>query len=370
MRWWVPVVSVATAAAMLGACVSRDTVAVATAGPRLSDGGCTARLASALFSSALCGCRRLDFSPALVTDGFDSRAGPWARGGGDAPVGGNDGLSTPGVLEVGGDLTVAGSGLQAGPRLAVAGDLSVAGGVGRPSSAVSVAGSASIGGDVDVGSLDVSGTLTQPAGASSNGAIAAGARQVADVVVSPPCPCGAAGGLDVRGVIAGHQAVNDDAAIDLVPTAYSVLNVDQTLTLPSGTFYLEGLGGSATLTIAVTGRAALSVRGNVQRLRVQLEPGAELDLFIDGSLGFAPGPLGDSTRPAALRLYVASGAGLDLTPVAPFSGLLYAPDLTVTSSAATEVFGALVAAGLIGGWDEHLAIHYDRAARSLGEACR
>lgn len=370
MRRWVPVVAVAVAAAMLGACVSRDTVAVATAGPRLSDGGCTARLASALFSKALCGCQHLDLNPALVTDGFDSRVGPWAPGGGDAPVGGNAGLSTPGVMEVGGDLIVAGSGLLAGPRLAVGGDLTVAGGLGRSSSAVSVAGSASIGGDVDVGSLDVSGTLTQAAGASSRGAIAAGARQVADVVVSPPCPCGAAGGLDVLAVIAGHQAANDDAENDLAPTAYSNLNVDQTLTLPGGTFYLEGLGGSGTLTVVVTGRAALSVRGNVLGLKVQLEPGAELDLFIDGSLGFAPGALGDPARPAALRLYATSGEGIHLTPVAPFSALLYAPDLTVTSSAATEVFGALVVASLIGGWDDHLTIHHDRAARSLGEACR
>jgi hypothetical protein len=375
MRWRAPVVAVA---AVLSACVSGDTVAVAgspdalrcaTAGPRLSDGGCTARLASALFSRALCGCRRLDFSPALVTDGFDSRVGPWAPGGGDAPVGGNDGLIMPGALDVGGDLTLAGSGLLAGTRLAVGGDLTVAGGLGRSSSVVSVAGSAHIGGDVVVASLDVSATLTQPAGATSSGDITAGARQVADVVVSPPCPCGAAGGIDVRAVIAGHQAVNDDAAIALSPTAYSSLNVDQTLTLPCGTFYLEGLAGSGTLTVVATGRAALSVRGSVPRLKVQLEPGAELDLFIEGPLGFAPGELGDPTRPSALRLYATSGADLDLTPLAPFSGLLYAPDLSVTSGVATEVFGALVVANVNGGWGGLLAIHHDRAARSLGEAC-
>lgn len=357
------------------ACVTRDTVAAFRGGapscglPVLRDGRCTGQLASVLFERALCGCRVLDFSPGLSTDGFDSRVAPWAPDGGGGDVGGNWGLRFPGVVEVGGDLLIAQGGIEAGTRLMVGNDLRVQGGLGRSSSQVIVGGSASIGGDVDVGALDVAGVLTMPSTASARGVVnPVGGRQTAEVSVAPPCRCDAASGVDVAAVVEAHRESNDDEAIGLVPTAFASLSGDSTQELPCGLYFLDGVGGQGTLTIHVTGRAAVFVRGDHAPLAVQLDQGAELDLFVEGELHLAPSQLGDPSRPTALRLYSASAIGIDLSQVA-LSALLYAPDVTITSSALRELFGSLVVGNVIGGWGGKLALHHDRAVASLGAAC-
>ncbi len=343
-------------------CITRDTVAT------FVEGG---QAASAVFEHGLCGCGTLDFSPNLFIDGFDSRVAPWAADAGMGDFAGNSNLIFPGLLTVTGDVTVAGSvavGTGLGTGLVVGRDLFIQGTLGRGSSEVRVGASASIGDDVFVSRLDVGGVLTMPATASAGGVITAASRRTSEVSVPLPCRCDADAGVDVAALVEMHRLSNDNAAIGLDPTAFTNLGADTPLKLPCGVFFIDGVTGQGPLTLHATGRAAAFVKGSDTPLAVLLDPGAELDLFVDGRLSLAPGAFGDPARPRALRVYSTAGT-IDLSHVA-FSALLYAPSANLTSSTASEVFGALAVGTITGGWGGRLAVHYDRAATSPKEACQ
>lgn len=374
-------------AALLAACVAQDTVATpggdgggddldtyceGSGPPVLIGGTCTGDLAESLFRHAVCACSALSLSLDLLADGFDSRVAPYAPGGAGGHVGSNVGLDANGVLDVRGDVTVAGAeGVEAGTELLVAGDLAVAGILGRPSSAIEVGGSAQVGGAVTVASLAVTGTLTTAPGATLAGTITAGAQQTADVVVPPPCRCD--GVLDVAAVIADHAASNHDADLGLSPDALRDVPGDATLELPCGRFYLDEVHGTApgTVTIRATGRTALFIAGNItlqQDLVVEVASGAELDLFIGGSVQVSGAlRLGDPTRPRALRLYIASGGSLALSGGAQLAANIFAPAADLAVSAPIDLHGALVVNRLVA--NAPVALHHDRAVAAAGEAC-
>ncbi len=371
------------ALATLGACVARDTVATAvsadreafcrgTGPPILLDGTCTGALAAGVFSRAVCACGALSLGSDLQTDGFDSRAGPWVAGGSGGDLGANGGLDFAGTVDVGGSMTVAGAGVQAGSSLRVHGDLEIAGGLGRPSTRASIGGSARIGGDIDVSALDVAGTLTLPAGADERGAITAGARSLAAVAVPAPCRCGQGERVDVAAIVEEHRLSNHNAAIGLSSSALGDVHGDASLELPCGLFFLERIQVSGgTVALRATGRTVVFVAGGITidgALTVQVDQGAELDLFVAGFLNLpASVSLGDPLRPRALRIWAGSGGAINLTGSA-LSGSLYAPGADLSANTALEVFGAVFV--------DHLAnhavtrVHYDRAIGSAGAACQ
>ena len=163
-----------------------------------------------------------------------------------------------------------------------------------------------------------------------------------------------------------------DAAIGLQPDALAAASGDQTLTLPCGRYYLTGVqidGGG--LRVRAEGRVALFIAGNVTidgDLTVEVAPDAELDLFVGGALNL-PGlvTLGDPARPRALRVYVASAGTLALSGGSTIAGNLYAPAADLASSAAVEIFGAV----LVNHWNlsAPAAVHYDRAIATAGDSC-
>lgn len=367
MRWLAVALAVASTS-----CITKDVVAITSKGSNERDGACAARLAAPVFQHALCGCGPVSFSPDIVVDSFDSRVGPWTPDGGGGDVGANSGLRFAGSLMVGGNLTIATSGLEAGPLLDVGGDLRVAGSLGRPSSKVRVSGSAEISGDVDVSVLDVAGALTLPAdaGVSASERITALARRAGTVTVGRPCQCEADGGVDVAGLIDRHQQANDDEAMGLSPTAYASFAGDETVNLSSGVAYLERIhsSGLAKLTLHARGHTSLFVRATDAPLAVQLDDGADLDLFVNGPITFASGALGDPARPSALRIFSVNAGPIDLTP-AQLSGYLYAPGSELTASVTHEVYGGLLVGNVIGGWGGSLVIHHDRVVMSLDAPC-
>ncbi len=362
-------------------CVAHDTVAtgdgddrdaycLGSGPPVLVDDTCTGDIAEAVFRAAVCACGDLGLAAAVTLDGFDSRTGPWAPGGAGGDLASNRGIDTNAALTVGGSVTA--TSLAAGPRADVAGDLALAGALGRGSSTITVGGSARVGGDVAVAALDVRGTLTTSAASTVTGAITAGTRATGPVAVPPPCPCDPASALDVAAVIALHATANHDAAIGLAPDDLAAASGDQALTLPCGRYYLgdvQIVGGG--LRIRAEGRVALFIAGNVTidgDLTVEVAAGAELDLFVGGALNL-PGlvTLGDPTRPRALRVYVASAGTLALSGGSTIAGNLYAPAADLASSAAVEIFGAV----LVNHWNLSAlaAVHYDRAITTAGDAC-
>src|SRR5690606_14875509 len=78
--------------------------------------------------------------------------------------------------------------------------------------------------------------------------------------------------------------------------------------LPCGRYYVNQIGGLGGVTLRIQGRTALFVGGDVWAtglFKIELDPGAELDLFIqDDFVLTGAARFGDRTRPAAMRIYV------------------------------------------------------------------
>lgn len=373
----------AAALALAAGCTARDTIAVPApvgddlptycagrGASRLVDGTCAGELAETLFHHAVCGCAALSFGVDLTTDGFDSRTAPYAGGGAGGDVASNVGLDASLAMDVGGDVTVAGEGVEAGTRLKVAGDLTCGGPLGRPGSVIEVEGAAAVAGDVTVASLAVGGALVTAPGAVLSGDITAPVQEEAAVEVPPPCRCDA---LDVAAVVADHALTNHDDEIGLDPRGFAAVDREVTLELPCGRFYLDEIAGGAgaSLTLRATGRTSLFIGGNVTLpagLRVELDPGAELDLFVAGYIQtVAPVVLGDPARPRALRIAVASDGSISLPEGSTLAANLFAPASDLAAPGSLEVFGSLVVRRVNAGGS--LAIHRDRAVSHAAEDC-
>jgi hypothetical protein len=371
---------------LLAGCTTRDTVATAGSGdpvdtycqqsgpPVLIDDACTGDLAEAVFRNALCACGQLSLGAQVTTDAYDSRLGPYAPGGIGGHVGINEGFdaNAAGNVTVGGDTTVA-AGLQSGPRFDIAGNLAIGGALGRSSSTVTVGGAARVAGSIDIGTLTVTGALTTPAGATSSGNVMAGSRTTAPVSVPRPCRCEPSDVLDIKAIIAEHAIANHDADVGITPDELVDVEGDATLELPCGRFYLSRISatGGGTITLRATGRTAVFIGGDVTldgSFTVEVAPGAEMDLFIQGFLS-VPGMvrLGDQARPRALRVYIAAVGSIAISGGLALAGNLYAPDADLQTSAPVDVFGAV----LLDTWQLSAPanIHYDKAIEYAGDTC-
>jgi hypothetical protein len=385
-------------AAVLGAtaCEVRDTVAVGTGdggpGDRLEycegsgppvmvdgDGAqvCASALAGSAFGAGLCACGGFSSNGGLTVDAFDSRVGSYqvsARAGGHVWL--DDKLDTTGTVMIGGDLRVAGvGGVLGGASITVGGNLEDAGELGRAGTAVSVGGDARVAGAIELSSLSVTGTLTTPAGStpSISGTTSVGSATTADVVVAPPCDCEPAGIVDVARMVEDHRYANHDAAIDLDPLALSNLQGDGTLELPCGRFFLDQIQGQqeGTLTIHASGRAALFIGQGItlqQSLRIVIDPGAELDLFIAGHVNTSGlVSLDTATDPTAVRVYVGGAGALNLAADGQLAAHLYAPLIDLSSSAPVEIFGAALVNRVNA--SAGVTIHHDDAIEALAGDC-
>jgi hypothetical protein len=95
-----------------------------------------------------------------------------------------------------------------------------------------------------------------------------------------------------------------------------------------------------------------------------LAPDAELDLFVSGPANLPPEVrLGDPDRPSALRLWLVASGAVTLPAGAEVAANVYAPGADLVTSAAAELYGALMASTILPGGP--LTLHHDRAvARS------
>jgi hypothetical protein len=333
---------------------------------------CSGRIAETAFRYALCTCDSLSTADMLVTDSFSSSRGPYAPGGVSGAVGTNGAVTGNGRMQVGGSLWVGGAAGVSVSDLSVATDLRDEGVLGGKDT-ITVGRDALVGGDVSSVNLTVAGTLTLPAAAAltvtGTNQVAAVAR--APVSVSPPCACDAADIVDIAGYVDAQRAFNHDADIGLDPAAFATVATDQSLTLPCGRFYLDGVGGqaAASLTITVTGRTALFVGGDVSLrggLDVELAPGAELDFFVGGML-IVDGPLhlGTPADPTRLRAYV--GSSLQLGQPGVIGGNLYAPTGVLAVGGGVDAYGSvfvkhLQTAGVF-------SVHYDTDVLEAAAGC-
>jgi hypothetical protein len=383
---------------LLAACASRDIVATGAgdptavapyclgSGPAILVGDgitigegdgqpdelCSGTVAVRTFNRALCTCEGYATSTTLDTDSFDSAAGPYAPGGTLGDVGIDGELRTNARVSVRGALRVAGAaGAALGADLHAAHDLEIGGPLGSGVS-VSSGGNARIAGNVDLMSLSVAGTLALPAGATIAGTVTAGATQRTEVSVAPPCGCGADDLVDIAGFIAGHARDNQDAAIGLGPGQLTDYHGAVALDLPCGVYYVGPVRGDGSLTLRVTGRAALLVDGDLSLtapFTIELATDdAELDLMIGGVLSSDQAlRIGRADHPARTRIYVAGAGTMNLSGDSQLAANLYAPSAALALSAAATVYGSLFVRRL----DQAapVAIHYDVDVRRADVGC-
>lgn len=338
----------------------------------VGDGRCGGDLARRAFRFAVCTCEALVASGPVRTDAFDSREGTYQAGiGGALGVNGRLDLNAPAA--VGGALIVSGpTGLNAG----AGGELDVAQGLDCAGPVVSetridVQGDLRAGGRVVARDLRVGGALVLPEGAplEVSGALDAPSPIRASTVVPPPCDCAPERLLDITSVVAARATDHDDARAGLDPSALG--DARGLVRLPCGRYYFDRIGAQGDLTIRASGRVAIFVAADVSvsgALRLELDPGAELDLLIAGQLVTnSPPVIGSEARPAAARLYVGGTGTVQLGGGGRFFGNLYAPLAEVVTSGPLEVFGALFARRIAA--SGALTAHFDRAIEAAAEDC-
>jgi hypothetical protein len=327
---------------------------------------------SNVFRFAACACKSLDVSGTLSTDSFDSTSDAGPASGAAASIGSNGEIDINSKLSLAGSLWSGGPGTDGGPSITLSGSNgggTVSGDV-RSAGDLEVGGKYLVGGDVWAdgtvildpgGSLAVLGTLFVPTGDTSSNVQANVVN--APVPVVPPCSC--ATPIDVSAVVAAYAGENNDSAVGLSPVAA----LSGTKNLPCGLYYVAGIAGDS-VALLVSGRVALFVAGDIsvtEDLRIELAPGAEIDVFVSGSVSIKGGfEIGDADSPSRTRIYV-GGATLALAANAsPLAANIYAPNAVLELSSNFEMWGSLFADRLQ--FSGAFAIHYDTSVLQVAEA--
>lgn len=339
---------------------------------------CTGEIAQTTFRYAVCTCQQFSVSNTFRTDSFDSSDGPYMdeTSGNAGSFGTNGTVTLAASATVGGSMWVGGAnglGANGGAGdLFVATDLRVDGPVDSDAD-VTVGRHAEVAGDLEAANLTVTGTLTQPAGASRTvaGTNVVGASVTAPVSVPDPCACGASDLLDVAGFVSAYATGNDNVEAGFDPSVLDGFAGPVTVTLPCGRLYVPTFAGSGELTLRVDGRTALFVDGDLALdadFTVQVVGDGELDLFVEGNVSTSARlDLGSIDTPSRVRVYVGGNQSIALSGGAAFAGNVYAPRATVFLSTATEIYGSIFAQSIAA--SDTLTVHYDSAILDAGDDC-
>lgn len=338
----------------------------------LGEGACLGRLAEASFRHGICACRGLVTGAGLSSDSFDSREGAYrAPGAAGGSIGTGGGLQTTGVWNVRGSLRLYGEdGATTGEELfRVSGDVFARGPVAG--SIFEVGRNAELAAGIRAQRLSVGGTLAVPEDQVidvAEGAEVAGATERRAVQVDDACACDEA--LDVAGIVERHAEDNDNERIGLSPDEVISLPEARVLELPCGLYYLNRIVASMPLTIRASGRVALFVRGDVSAgdLSVEVEPGAELDLFIAGNLTAGSSlRVGRIEMPSQTRLYIGGGGTIRLPLQTLLAAGVYAPRSELVASGPLEIYGSVFVERLSA--EDIVRSHYDESMLEVGDAC-
>jgi hypothetical protein len=317
--------------------------------------GCLGNIAQTTFDWSLCSCTDLAVSALLFTDAYNSATGPYKPG----QLGGGVGVDRDVTLwsdtvTIGGTFWESGVGTyhSSGPTSEVKTDMHL-GGSWSASSPFIVDGNAS-----------VAGTLSGVTVKGTNASVAS---------VAPACDCSPSKIIPVGAIVAAHRPPNNDnLAIALSASVFESPSVGLRLDLPCGSYYLTKIAASNPVTIAVHGRTALFIDGDVaasDALAFVLDPSAELDIFIAGTLKASDSlVIGSPNYPALTRAYVGGTDTLRLSADVRLGGELYAASSQLVDwSAKNDIYGAVFA----GNFKASAAtrIHYDRGVLNAGGPC-
>jgi hypothetical protein len=336
---------------------------------------CSAWAARRSFTNALCSCSDLNVRGALVTDAFDSSQSDAGSGRGAAAVGVKGAYQGADYVRVDGSFTVASdAGIDSPGGLDIAGDLRLAGAT-KAAGPILVSRDAWLGGETTTLSVaNIGRNLHLSANATLQPlvpAVVGGDTFRDSFETPPPCACGAEDTLDIAGIVAGTLADNDNSLIGLELDALADVAAPTELTLRCGRFALRGISGRAAISLRVSGRVSLVVDGDVlipPGFTLVLEPEAQLDWFISGSLPLSPDTrIGDKERASAVRVYVLGKNEIVLPGTELVTMNVYAPQASVTVEALGNAYGAVFADAIAS--RGLLFMHYDRAVLRADEAC-
>ena len=344
-------------------------------------GACAGNIAQQAFRFALCTCDSVQMQSNIQIDAFDSRLGPYGAATPTGPnvledghVGVNGQLSVGGMMDVLGSVFVSGGGFSVGQRSSISLNVYAAGDAVQSNSFTEIGRNMFIDGDV-VGRYDIDQNLNVPLLASVDPATLAnlgGTLVRGPIPAITPCACSASEILDIQALVDFGAGFNDNRATGVITsTAWASGTGPDVIVLPCGRYYLTRIQHPRGITIRATGRTVLYVDGDVTLgggLRLEVGTGAEIDLFIAGSLGLqAASRLGDPEHPSAVRTYVGGTAPIVLGASTLFGGNLYAPRADVSFNASADLYGALFARSAF--FSGSASVHFDHAIRSAGNAC-
>jgi hypothetical protein len=329
-------------------------------GPALAVTDSDPSCASQGLHHALCSCGDYVSSGTTEVDGYDSRSDAGAQGS----------LALAGGLSAG-DVRVLGSliigGITGAPLTGPLDvrDLLLDRGPLQGNQLVSVGGDARIAGDVRLAGLRVGGTLRLPEAAAlelADGVLPSTLRTA--VQVAAPCSC--SNPVDVGALIDAARSDNDNAAIGLEPQlGLRTFDSERSLALPCGRYYVAQIYAARPIALRVSGRVELYIDQRIVSeqaggLSIELDSGAELDLFLRGGITSA-GPLriGTASTASVTRLYIAGQDSLFFAADTSIAASVYAPNSELVSQARFELFGASLVRRFVA--ERATLLHYDVA---------
>lgn len=375
-------------AALLAACAVDDTVAVRRCaggtcttpdsafcqgtGPRIvaaqESTVCGGELLARLLPAALCLCSGID-GGGLLIDSFDSARGPYVPGQAGGDLGSLGSLNARFGWDIGGALRSSDAmGVQVTQgSLRVRGLTQLQGALRGES--VTLEKDAEIGGEINLLDLTVRGTLTTPMMPMVSRQRDIPSLNLAAVSVPPPCPCD----LDpyVSGPILALMQQNDNTRLGLGRDDLEGYVGDRVLTLPCGGYSFQRISGDGSLELRITGRVELAIAGGLDvgaQLRISLEPGAELDLYVHGDITVSGAvALGDINAPGRLRLFPGGVDNIVISGGGYISAALLGRRRNFVTSAQLDIYGAMIAESA--SVNDVLRIHYDQQIRSISGSC-
>ena len=343
------------------------------------DASCAGAIAARLGRYALCTCNDL-----VITGNLDVGV-PTGAGGQPAhpppgpppptfltPVASDGSVQVVGMTRTKGSLISAGaSDLVLGRGGFVGGSVHASGGlIGAPTMELLIAGDAYVGGAVD-GRVNVQGALHVPVDASISPATHAHDLVPEAVTVDSPCQCAAGPVFDVAAAVAARKDKNADDALSFPVSLLADLGSNETLELGCGEYYVPEIqtADGTTLDLRVHGRVGIFVAGDVRlggNFVVSLDPDAELDLVVAGSLFTTGRVFGSPATPARTRLWVGSTT-VSLPEQVQFGAAVYAP-AAVFSAGVGMTFGGTLYAGTLSVAGD-VRITYEPTATAAGQSC-